>query len=141
MTTMHRFFRITAIVLLSFNAVSALYGGWLLMSDPSGATLELPLRLLDHAPFENYLVPGIILFIANGMFSLLFATMAVLKFMNYPWLVIFQGFVLIGWLTIQVIMIREFYGPVHILYFSVGLLLIATGWILARQDQAIYQSY
>ena len=138
---MHRLFRIIAIILLSFNAVSALYGGWALMSDPSGGSLGLPLRFLDHSPFENFLLPGIILFITIGMFSLLFALMAVLKFMNYSWLVIFQGFILIGWLVIQIIMIREFYGPVHILYFSVGLLLITTGWILARQDQAIYQSH
>ena len=67
--------------------------------------------------------------------------MALLKFMNYSWLVIFQGLILVGWLIIQIIMIREFYGPLHILYLSIGLLLIASGWILARQDQAIYQSH
>ena len=138
---MHRIFRIIAIILLLFNAISALLGGWGLMSDPSGETLEMPLRFLDHSPFEDFLVPGIILFITNGLFSLLFAVMALLKFMNYSWLVIFQGFILVGWLIIQIIMIREFYGPLHVLYLSVGLLLISTGWILARQDQAIYQSH
>jgi len=97
----------------------------------------MPLRFLENSPFENYLVPGIILFVTNGLFSLLFAVMALLKFMNYSWLAIFQGFILVGWLIIQIIMIREFYAPLHVLYFSVGLLLITTGWILARQDQAI----
>jgi len=138
---MHHIFRIIAIILLLFNAISALFGGWGLISDPSGETLEMPLRFLEHSPFENFLVPGIILFITNGLFSLLFAVMALLKFMNYSWLVIFQGFILVGWLIIQIIMIRDFYGPLHALYFSVGILLIATGWILARQDQAIYQSH
>jgi hypothetical protein len=138
---MYRIFRIIAIILLLFNAISALFGGWGLMSDPSGEALEMPLHFLEHSPFENFLVPGIILFVVIGLFSLLFAVMAILKFMNYSWLVIFQGFLLVGWLTIQIIMIREFYGPLHFLYFSVGFLLIATGWILARQDQAIYQSH
>lgn len=138
---MHRSFRIIAIILLLFNASSALFGGWALMSDPGGETLDMPLRFLEHSPFKNFLVPGIILFTTNGLFSLLFALMALLKFMNYSWLVIFQGFILVGWLTIQTIMIREFDGPLHLLYFSVGFLLIATGWILARQDQAIYQSH
>lgn len=138
---MHHIFRIIAIILLLFNAISALFGGWGLISDPSGETLEMPLRFLEHSPFENFLVPGIILFITNGLFSLLFAVMVLLKFMNYSWLVIFQGFILVGWLIIQIIMIRDFYGPLHVHYFSVGLLLIATGWILARQDQAIYQSH
>jgi hypothetical protein len=67
--------------------------------------------------------------------------MALLKFMNYSWLVIFQGFILVGWLTIQIIMIRDFSGPLHLLYFFVGFMLITTGWILARLDQAIYQSH
>lgn len=138
---MHRSFRIIAIILLLFNAISALAGGWSMMSDPSGETLDMPLRFLEHSPFENFLVPGIILFTTNGLFSLLLAVMAFLKFMNYSWLVIFQGFILVGWLTIQIIMIRDFYGLQHLLYFSVGFLLIATGWILARQDQAIYQSH
>ena len=138
---MHRSFRIIATILLIFNAISALFGGWSLMTDPSGETLDMPIRFLEHSPFETFLVPGIILFVTNGLFSLLFAVMALLKFMNYSWLVIFQGFILVGWLTIQIIMIREFYGPLHVLYFSVGFLLIASGWILARQDQVIYQSH
>jgi len=138
---MHHIFRIIAIILLLFNAISALFGGWSLMSDPSGETMDIPLRFLDHSPFENFRVPGVILFITNGLFSLLFAVMVLLKFMNYSWLVIFQGFILVGWLIVQIIMIRDFYGPLHVLYFSVGLLLICTGWILARQDQAIYQSH
>jgi hypothetical protein len=138
---MHRIFRVIAIILLLVNAISALLGGWGLMSDPSGESLEMPLRFLEHSPFENFLVPGIILFITNGLFSLIFAVMALLKFMNYSWLVIFQGFILVIWLIIQIIMIREFYAPLQVLYFCVGLLLIATGWILARQDQAIYQSH
>jgi len=138
---MHRIFRIIAIILLLFNAISALFGGWGLMSDPSGESMQMPLSFLEHSPFENFRVPGVILFIANGVFSLLFALMALLRFMNYSWLVIFQGFILVGWLIIQIIMIREFYGPLHVLYFSVGILLIATGWILARQEQALYQSH
>ncbi len=138
---MYRITRLIAIILLLFNAVSALYGGWSLMADPSGGSLDLPLSILDHSPFKNFLVPGLILFITNGIFSLLFAVMALLKFMNYSWLVIFQGFILAGWLTIQIAMIREFYGPMHVLYFSLAALMVATGWILARQDQAIFQSH
>lgn len=138
---MHRIFRLIAIILLLFNASSALFGGWTLMSDPSGDSLDMPLRFLEHSPFDDFLVPGIILFVAIGLLSFLFAVMVLLKFMNYSWLVILQGFILLGWLIIQIIMIRDFYGPLHILYISAGILLISTGWILARQDQAIYQSY
>lgn len=138
---MHRIFRTIAIILLLFNSISALFGGWSLMSDPSGETMDMPLRFLEHSPFDDFLVPGIILFVTNGLLSFLFVLMVLLKFMNYSWLVIFQGFILVGWLIIQIIMIRDFYGPMHVLYLSVGILLISTGWILARLDQAIYQSH
>jgi len=47
---MHHIFRIIAIILLLFNAISALFGGWGLISDPSGETLEMPLRFLEHSP-------------------------------------------------------------------------------------------
>ena len=137
---MNLILRIIAIVLLLFNAISALFGGWALMSDPSGETMELPLRFLEHTPFKNFLFPGIILFIMNGLLSLIFAILALLRLMNYPWLVMFQGFILVGWLSIQIILIREFYAPLHVIYFIVGFLLITTGWILARQDQAMNQS-
>ena len=80
---MHRSFRIIATILLLFNAISALFGGWSLMIDQSGETLDMPIRFLEHSPFETFLVPGIILFVTNGLFSLLFAVMALLKFMNY----------------------------------------------------------
>ncbi len=138
---MHRIFRLIAIILLLFNAIPALFGGWALMTDPSGESLEMTLSILEHSPFENFLVPGIILFVTNGLLSLLFAVSAMLRFMNYAWLVIFQGFILLGWLVVQIIMIREFNASLHGTYFCVGLLLIATGWILARQDQVIYQSH
>ncbi len=118
---MHHIFKIIAIILLLFNAISALFGGWSLMSDPSGETMEMPLRFLEHSPFEDFRGPGVILFITNGLFSLLFAVMVVLKFMNYSWLVIFQGFILIGWLIIQIIMIRDFYGPLHVQCSATGL--------------------
>jgi hypothetical protein len=61
--------QVICFVLLLVNGLGALYGGFLLMVDPSGSKMQMPLSYLEHSPFSNYLIPGIILFIVNGLFS------------------------------------------------------------------------
>ena len=58
-----------ASVLLLFNGVGALFGGWSLIVHPDGSGLQLSMDWLRHTPFPDYLIPGVILFIANGLFS------------------------------------------------------------------------
>lgn len=43
----------------------------MLIRDPSGYSMELPIELLNKTPFDNYLIPGIIiLLIAVGFLSI-----------------------------------------------------------------------
>lgn len=51
--------RFTAIFLLLFNGIGALYGGGLLVIDPSGAKIQLPLSYLHYSPFTDYLIPAL----------------------------------------------------------------------------------
>lgn len=70
MTTVRRSRPIGAILLLllvGFQALSGLFGGGLLVLDPSGEILGLPLSVLDGAPFTDFLVPGLILFLVLGV--------------------------------------------------------------------------
>lgn len=46
---------------LLFQGLSGLYGGGALVADPTGALLQMPLRLLDGSPFSTYRIPGLIL--------------------------------------------------------------------------------
>jgi hypothetical protein len=43
-------------ILLIFNGLSALYGGWSLMTDASGKAMGLSVDLLAHSPFNNYFI-------------------------------------------------------------------------------------
>jgi hypothetical protein len=126
------FLRVTALVLLFFNGVSALFGGMGLMSDPGGEAMQMPLEFLNNTPFQDFLIPGIILFTFNGVFSIVIAVLTILKVKSYPWMVIFEGCVLILWLTVQVIMIKKFYPPLHVPYYLTGILLVITGFLLIR---------
>ncbi len=59
------------IFLLIFLGIGALYGGGSLIIDPSGELLGMPLTMLESSPFNNFLLPGVILFLLLGVAPLL----------------------------------------------------------------------
>jgi hypothetical protein len=125
---------ILAIALLLFNGLGALYGGGNLIMYPDGSGFRMPLSLLAHTPFHDFLIPGIILFVANGMSSIAVCA-ALLLNARYSWLLVMaQGVVLVGWIVIQVILIQGV-GFLHFLFGFVGLALIVVAWLrLYRKD-------
>ena len=53
---------------LVFQALSGLFGGMMLVLDPSGAMLGTPLELLENTPFTTFLIPGLLLLTVLGAF-------------------------------------------------------------------------
>ena len=125
--------RILSIVLLAFNGIGALIGGLLLIADPTGWKLRLPLRLLQHSPFDNYLIPGIILFVVIGLGSLSVSALVIMRVRNSASWVILSGFTLAVWISIQILMIREV-STLQILYAMIGILLMILGIIERRKE-------
>lgn len=123
------FLKIFTVLLLLLNGIGAVYGGGNLILHPDGSSIQLSLQWLKHTPFDNYTIPGIILFIANGLCSFIVLTALVLKRKNYPLLVIAQGIILTGWIIIQILLIQTVYF-LHIILGAVGIALIVSGWIL-----------
>ena len=121
--------RMLSILLLLFNGIGALYGSFKFITDPSGASLGMTLSLLEHSPFINYLIPGIILLIANGIMSFVVVALILFKTKIYPLAIIAEGCILFGWITIQVIMLRTIAG-LHITLWAVALFLIISGFLL-----------
>lgn len=128
-------FRIIAIILLLFNGISAIGGGIGLICNPTGGPMEMPLSMLEHSPFDNYLIPGIILLVMNGLLSILFAILVIWKARGSSWLVIIQGFILLSWLIIQIAMIQGYAAVLHTLYLFVGAGLVVSG-ILMRSAKS-----
>jgi hypothetical protein len=119
--------QVICFVLLLVNGLGAVYGGFLLMVDPSGSKMQMPLSYLEHSPFSNYLIPGIILFIVNGLFSFVTIMTILFKNVHYYWFVIMQGLLLSGWILFQIILLRIFYAPLHATFLIIGLCLIGCG--------------
>jgi hypothetical protein len=125
------FFKILAGALLIFNGMSALYGGLNLVVYPNGNSLGLPLDWLEHSPFENYFIPGLILFTLIGLSSLFICVAILLDSKKYALLILIQGTILAAWIVVQIIMIR-FESYLQLVYGLVALLLIVCGRILIK---------
>ncbi len=126
--------KLLAAALLLFNGTGALYGGYNLMLHPDGSSISLPSGYIQNIPFDSYFIPGIILFICNGLFSFIAITVMLLKKKNYPLFIVAQGIILSIWIAVQV----AYIGPVFFLQFmlgTVGLLLITSGLFLHRLER------
>jgi len=124
-------------ILIAFQVISAVPAGWLLISDPSGEKLGLPITLLNDSPFDNFLIPGLFLFVILGLLPLLILYGLITKkefrffqkiniFKNYLWSWTFSyyfGFVLVVWINMQLYFRIEF-GLLHLIYSTLGLLII-----------------
>lgn len=126
---MKTFYKILAALLLIFNGVGAIFGGGNLISHPDGSRLSWTVDMLKHTPFNDFLIPGIILLAANGIFSFVVLGMMIFGLKRYSTFIMLQGFILSGWILIQVIMLQQILS-LHLIMGGAGLLLIVCGWRL-----------
>lgn len=109
------------IILLLFLGLGALGGGLLLIVSPSGILLGgLPISILDHSPFNDFFIPGIILFLVLGLSPSLLAIALIrkpesrfaeyfnfFKDMYWAWsFSIYMGFALIIWIQVETIFVQ-----------------------------------
>lgn len=108
------------VITMAFLAVGAIYGGISLMNDPSGETLELPLKLLKGTIFSSYMIPGIILFLTLGFFPLFLIFPLIFKprwpvidklniYRSYHWAwtyTLYTSIMLIIWIDVQIIILQ-----------------------------------
>ena len=124
-------FKMLAGALLLFNGAGALYGGSMLLSDVSGRSMKWSTDMLRYSPFTNFFVPGLVLFVANGLLSIVVLVLLIYNAGKYSRLVIAQGIVLCGWILAQILFLRTVIY-LHIIMGATGILLIITGAILLR---------
>jgi magnesium-transporting ATPase (P-type) len=111
----------THIFLLAFLGISAIGGGGALIISPSGKLLGgLPLSILKNSPFQDFLFPGIILFLVLGILPCLVVYALIkkpenkwaerlnfFKDMYWAWsFSIYIAFALIIWLQVEMFFIQ-----------------------------------
>ena len=126
--------RVIAALALAFLSFSAIWGANLLLEDPSGGRIHLPVSVLEHSPFHSFLIPGIVLLVANGLLPLGFTVAMAFRRRGYGLWIAFQGCVLFGWITVEVIMLRSVVW-LHYLYWALACLLVGCGWAMHREEK------
>lgn len=123
--------RVGLALLQAFIGVGAVAGGFMLIWDPSGAAMGIPVSLLEGSVFLDFFIPGFFLFTVNGLGSL---AGAYLTFTRNRWagpVAAALGLILMAWIVIQV-SIFQGYNWMHVLYFALGLLEALLGVLLTR---------
>lgn len=116
-------------ILQIFIAVGAIGGGWGLISAPDGSNLGMPLSMLETTPFPDFLIPGWILLTVVGLGTLAAGILTLSRLWRYPEAAVIMGCVLMGWIIIQVALIRAVHW-LHPTYLILGALEAWLGWRL-----------
>lgn len=137
---MKPFLKITSAVLLLFNGIGAFYGGLHLILHPDGSSIGLSTDWLKHSSFDSFFIPGLVLFLVNGLFDFFVLWQLVFNKSNSGVYVVAQGTVLCGWILIQILLLQSVYF-LHYLLGGVGLALVFLGYFLGRKQKSSATSY
>jgi hypothetical protein len=128
---------IVSIFLLFFTGITASISGFMLIYDPSGKPLRMNVSILAGSPFDSFFIPGIILFLFLGISSILIAFFVINDHTYSTRMIFYQGFVVIGWIVVQVIMINQFFY-LQLIYVLIGAALVYIGYYgIANKDKII----
>ena len=125
---------ITLGLLQAFIALGAIGGGLILVLDPSGAAMGLPVSMLEGSMFSDFLVPGLFLFAVNGLGSLVGAVLSFTKNRYAPLAAVALGAILVAWIVIQVGIIQAI-DWLHALYFVLGSVELVLGVLAMRRQK------
>lgn len=134
---MNNTLRILNIVLLIFLSVSAFFGGILFLVAPDGSLLHISTTLLRGSIFKDYFFPGLILLIANGIVPLFVAAAAAKKYKYYSLLSVMQGVILVIWITVEALIIKQVQF-LQLIYNFMGIFFIVAGITLYDKTKDSY---
>lgn len=114
-----------------FNGLSGLLGGTMLVSDPSGVSLQMKLEWLQGTPFENFLIPGIVLLLFVGLGQFVGALTTFFQYRHARLIAVCLGGILSIWILFQVGWIG-YKSVLQPLYFILGAMEIFLGLKLPK---------
>ncbi len=124
-----------ALILLLFSSAGAFIAGYQLAEYPDGSSLQFPLELLQHTPFNNFFIPGILLFISVGILGSLAMVVTFMQVQYHPKYVIAAGLVLTCWSLVQMALTPEIKGADYVI-LAVGIGEMLCGLALDRNKES-----
>lgn len=127
--------------LMVFVGLMSLAGGLLFVIKPDGSLMKIPVNDLGtRTPFQDFLIPGLILFVVLGILPLIityalfarpnsniFRRLNVDKSMAWPWSwSVYYGFIVIMWIVIEIALIGyHSFLQTAVSMFGVAILVVA----------------
>jgi len=116
----------------AFVGIGAVAGGLGAVTNPRNP-MGVPVELLRNSPFEDYLIPGIILLTVLGFGNILSAYTLYRRCLYQGYISSIFSWALVFWIVVQCIMLDTI-AFLHVLYFIIGLVQAAlSAVILFRQ--------
>lgn len=115
-----------SVVILLLLGISALYGGYCMITDPTGNLLGVPFYLLNGTIFSDYSMIGWILLATVGIFSTFVLLLIFFKSSIYSFFVILQGVLVCIFIFVQALLIGETF-LVQYIFLLLGIALICLG--------------
>lgn len=113
--------------------VSALVGGAMLILDPSGDSLSIPLSYLEGSPFVDYLLPGTVLFGGFGLGSFV-VVYGIVSHRSWAWLAaVGLGAGQVVWIAVQVAVVGTL-QPLHVVYGGLGAALVVLALLPSTRE-------
>lgn len=111
-------------LLVGFQGLSGLAGGFGLITNPTGEALGIPLEWLDTTLFETYFIPGVILFFVLGIFPM---ACFIGLWKESTWAIagsFITGIALMIWIAVEIYMIGYHANPpLQLIYGVTGILI------------------
>lgn len=117
-------------------AIGAIPAGYSMLAKPDGSALGMTVEILAGSPFKDFFIPGLFLFLVNGVCNLAGAVLCFIHFRYAPFIAFALGIALIIWIVVQVYSV----GLMHILqsvYFATGIMEIILSLKLSRRFSKI----
>jgi len=111
-----------------FVGLGALYGGLAGIINPQNP-LGIPVEVLKYSPFNNFLIPAIILLVVIGLGNIFSAYMFRFKSRYQGYISAIFGCALVIWIVVQCIMMQAV-AFLHVLYFIIGFIQVALSTLL-----------
>jgi hypothetical protein len=110
---------------LLLQSLSGLVGGLGLVTDPTGSRLGIPIEWLTGSPFNDYLIPGLVLLFLLGALPLL-VSYGVWVRRYWSWsAALFVGLALLTWIGVEILIIGyQPRPPLQLAYGAVGLVIL-----------------
>ena len=119
-----------------FVAIGGIPAGLSMIFMPDGTGVGMSTEILLKSPFHDFLIPGLFLFIVNGLFNIVCAVISFKRNKYTGILGLALGIFLIMWICVQVYFVglNHFLQP---LFFIVGIIEIILSYIFITKTKSI----